>query len=140
MLNSRSTTATVNSTANARYTEATVNTDGTSVNGVILFPDEYSGGTPAGVTWGAINDTSAWETKCTIAGWRALESAGCVFLPAAGYRSGVSVQSNVGTYGNYWSSSYSNSENAYSFDFKSGYVNVLYNSKRYYGQSVRLVY
>ena len=140
MLNSRSTTATVNSTANARYTEATVNTDGTSVNGVILFPDEYSGGTPAGVTWGAINDTSAWETKCTIAGWRALESAGCVFLPAAGYRNGVNVQSNVGTYGNYWSSSYSNSENAYSFDFKSGYVNVLYNSKRYYGQSVRLVY
>ena len=93
LFNTRATSATINGVANARYTEATINTDGTPVNGIILFPDDYAGPTsnaeanPLGITFGGINDASAgWGTQCTISGWNSLEFAGCVFLPAAGLR------------------------------------------------------
>lgn len=90
--NTRTTSVTINGIDNARYTQATINTDGTPVNGIILFPDDgYWGPTTnaAGITFGAINGngTSGWGTQCTTSGWISLENAGCVFLPAAGYRS-----------------------------------------------------
>ena len=87
-------------TDNRSYTRAVINTDGTPVNGIILFPDYYDGGTPAGVTtWGNLMNSYSASTfdngaKCTIAGWEALEAAGCVFLPAAGYRDGNTYTSN----------------------------------------------
>ena len=93
MANTRATNTTINGVENARYTAATINTDGTPVNGIILFPDDYAGPTsnaeanPMGITFGGINDASAgWGTQCTISGWKSLEFAGCVFLPAAGLR------------------------------------------------------
>ena len=82
----RTTRAKVNSVSNARYTQATINTNGTPVNGIIFFPDDFDNITPEGVEWGTINGTSAWGTKCTTAGWTALELAGCVFLPVTGGR------------------------------------------------------
>ncbi len=91
LLNTRETGATVNSTDHARRTHAVINTDGTAVKGLIIFPDGYVGGTPAGVTWGTINEKSDFTTTCTSAGWTALEAAGCVFLPAAGYREASNV-------------------------------------------------
>lgn len=79
LINSRSSGSTVNGTLNARYTFATINTGGTSVNGLILFPD--------GVTlenseasWGNINKNKG-DTNCTTAQWTALAAKGCVFLP-----------------------------------------------------------
>ena len=129
--------ATVGTTANARYTEATINTDGTGVNGVILFPD---GATFAAddATWGTINAGSAWGTKCTTAQWTALEAKGCVFLPAAGYRNGASVN-DVGSYGYYWSSTANGTDGAYGVYFSSGDVYPAYDNGRYDGFSVRLV-
>ncbi|MBO4740057.1 MAG: hypothetical protein J5605_00265 [Bacteroidales bacterium] len=99
------TASTVNGTPNARYTLAAINTDGDSIQGLILFPDYYSGGTPAGVTWGNINCGTAWNTVtlCTSAGWTALENAGCVFLPVTGTRTRNSVSGNYNGLG-YWSS------------------------------------
>ena len=61
-----------------------------------------------------------------------------VFLPAAGNRNGTSVN-NVGSNGNYWSSSYNNANNAYNVNFNDSNLNTDNNHNRYNGQSVRLV-
>ena len=57
--------------------------------------------------------------------------------PAAGYRNGTSVN-NVGSNGNYWSSSPNGSDNAYNLNFNGSNLNMN-NNNRYNGQSVRLV-
>ena len=138
--------STVNGTNYARYTYATINTDGTGVNGIILFPDDVTfAGSEA--TWGTINNKSSWETKCSTAQWTALAAKGCVFLPLTGYRESHNNDSRVYnlSYGYYWSSSsYDNGgitdyRYAYCVNF---YVNGFSTAKqkqRYYGMSVRLV-
>lgn len=140
VFNTRTSGSTVNGTANARYTHATINTDGTSVNGMILFPDGITVANSEATSWGTINVKSDWGTKCTSAQWTALAAKGCVFLPAAGYRNGTSV-SNVGSNGHYWSSSpnASNVSGAYYVGFLSGSLGPAYGSLRYRGYSVRLV-
>lgn len=138
ILSDRETGATVNSTGNARYTQAIINTDGTGVKGLIIFPDGYTGGTPAGVTWGTINATSTFNTTCTSAGWTALETAGCIFLPTAGYREASSVtDADVGA--GYWSSSSSSASYAFGIYFESDYMKIQSYYSRKYGYSVRLV-
>lgn len=138
LLNTRETGITVNSTNHARYTLAIINTDGTAVKGLIIFPDSYAGGSPAGVTWGTINAKSTFETTCTSAGWTALEAAGCVFLPAAGYREASNV-TDAGVGAGYWSSSSSNATYAFGIYFESDYMTIQYGGNRKYGFSVRLV-
>ena len=132
--------ATVNGTSDARYTQATINTDGTGVNGMILFPDGVTIANNEATTWGDINSASDWGTRCTSAQWTALAAKGCVFLPAAGYRDGASV-SEAGSNGYYWSSSanegYERSSNLVSFE--SYDLNPLDSYYRNYGYSVRLV-
>lgn len=138
LLSTRETGITVNSTDNARYTLAIINTDGTAVKGLIIFPDSYAGGSPAGVTWGTINAKSTFETTCTSAGWTALEAAGCVFLPAAGYRTASTVN-DAGDGAGYWSSSSSSAPYAFGLYFESDYMTIQYGGSRKYGFSVRLV-
>ena len=93
------------------------------VLGVIIYPDDYTGGTPSA-------DLSVEE-------WASYEDKGCVFLPCAGLRSGTSLL-NVGSYGHCWSSTCNGAYGAYYVLFFSGnfYTNNYY---RYYGRSVRLV-
>lgn len=91
------------------------------VLGVVLYPDDYTG-----------------TTYTTSSDWSTFESAGCVFLPAAGYRTGPSVY-DVGSLGAYWSSTASSASNAYYVRFISGTVNPANNSSRHRGYSVRLV-
>ncbi len=87
-----------------RYCNATVN----SVSGLVIFPDGYSH--PSGVTVPtSVNTPGAGYTSNSWSGtaWTAMEAAGCVFLPAAGFRafetgSGFSID-DVGTLGVYWS-------------------------------------
>lgn len=99
MLRNRPNTA-VNSVANARYALATINKDGTPVKGMIIFPDYYMGPTTSStdITWGnLINNFNTYDwndTKCTVKGWEILQSAGCVFLPAAGYREGSTYKTD----------------------------------------------
>jgi len=102
----RTSGSTVNGTENARYVHATINTDGTGVNGVILFPDGITVEGSEATTWGSINHTSTWEnaTKCTSAQWTALAAKGCVFLPLAGWRHGAGAF-NLAVNGCYWTSS-----------------------------------
>ena len=138
LLSTRETGITVNSTDHARYTLAIINTDGTAVKGLIIFPDSYAGGTPAGVTWGTINAKSTFETTCTSAGWTALEAAGCVFLPVAGYRDASTVK-EAGVGAGYWSSSSSYAASAFGLYFESDYMSIQFGGSRKYGFSVRLV-
>ena len=139
LFNTRSNT-TVNNVENARFTKTAITTpSSTTVNGLIIFPDSYSGGTPSGVTWGTINGTSSgYTTTCTADGWAALEAAGCVFLPAAGRRLGAAVN-NVGSNGYYWSSTANSASDAYDVYFRSSLFNLSDVSNRYFGYSVRLV-
>ena len=129
--------STVSGTANARYCKATVN----SVPGLVLFPDSYTH--PTGVTAPTnINFVSAAFTSNSWSGgdWTAMETVGCVFLPAAGYRSGASV-SEDGTEGWYWTST-SHAEDAGwagRLYFWKGDVNGWASKQVYRGHSVRLV-
>ena len=69
--------------------------------------------------------------------WSTLETAGAVFLPAAGDRNGAYVDV-AGSRGRYWSSSASDEYGTWFVYFASGGVDRS-NSNRFYGRSVRLV-
>jgi len=142
IFSTRTSGATVNGVSNARYTEATINTDGTPVNGMILFPDGCEINSSSATSWGNINSASTWEnaTKCTEAQWTHLEKLGCVFLPAAGFRDDHKVDL-LDSYGIYFSSSphASNSLYAHIVRIYSGGVDPATFGNRCSGFSVRLV-
>lgn len=148
VFNTRS-ASTVNGTANARYTIASINTGTTTLYGTILFPDLYTAGTPTGVTWGTINSTIGQAnpagvtlTSCTLEGWNELESAGCVFLLEAGYRGGTTVNS-VNADGGCWAGSYHPNYTGFVYNTHvthgNKYIQPQDRSYRYIGYSVRLV-
>ena len=128
--------STVGGTENGRYAKAKVN----DVKGVILFPDTYTH--PDGVTAptgvNATGDTGWNGNSYTAEDWTKMETAGCVFLPAAGYRNGSSVN-NPGSVGDYSSATPSGTEKAYELYFSSGSLNTASEGSRFYGLSVRLV-
>lgn len=65
-------------------------------------------------------------------------SGASIVLPAAGYRNCAGSVYNVGSLGNYWSSTPYGSEDAWDLNFGSGGVGM-YDYGRCFGQSVRLV-
>ena len=138
LFSTRVTGGTVGETSQARYTMSTIRTDVTGVNGVILFPDGVNLESSEFTTLGTVNGISAWGTKCTSAQWTALAAKGCVFLPAAGYRSISSVE-YAGYAGQYWSSSPYDENSAYTVGFERDYLEF---KKHYHdlGYSVRLAY
>ena len=111
------------------------------VNGLIFLPDNWT--CPAGVTFksGFHSEQSVeaygQHQAFSAEQWSELESAGAVFLPAAGYRSGSYVN-YVQKDGNYRSATAINSYNAYYLYFNLDEAN-LHGVGRYHGQSVRLV-
>lgn len=117
-----------------RYAKAMVN----GVNGVILLPDNWTATTYA---LGNTNSSGADFTGNTItaADWtNVLEANGAVFLPAAGYRLGTSVD-RPGSSGYYCSASSSPTYRAYSVFFNSGSLSTNSYYNRGSAQSVRLV-
>ena len=62
-----------------------------------------------------------------------------IFIPAAGYRNVSGQIGKVGVFGNYWSSTIKNKEEAWRFGFESDKFSMATHSRRY-GRSVRLVY
>ena len=122
-----------------RYAKAVVN----DVNGVVLLPDDWN---PTIYTLNNTNEGNVAYTvnEITEIDWSTLESSGAVFLPAAGWRGGISEPAvfYIGSIGEYWSaSSYlDDSYYAYSVYFAgSGGLNAEGKSGRRYGLSVRLV-
>ena len=139
ILSKRNSGSTVFSTGDACYTHATINTDGTPVNGIILFPDGVTIARSEVTSWGSVNGNSEWGTKCTSAQWTALEAKGCVFLPAAGYRYGASV-SYTGDAGYYLSSTIDTWEKyEWPVCFSSNDLTPSGGTSRHLGCSVRLV-
>ena len=135
LFNNRS-ASTVGGTSNGRYAKAFVN----DVRGVILFPDTYTHpngvATPTGVN--ATGNTGLTGNDYSSADWAKMESAGCVFLPAAGDRNGWWAN-NAGSAGCYWSSSPDGGMFALRVYFNSSSLTLADSSARYWGYSVRLV-
>ena len=126
----------LNTRAGTRYCKATVN----SVSGLVIFPDSYSH--PSEVlaiesfnTTDAAYITNSWSGES----WTKMETAGAVFLPAAGHRNSTSV-GFAGSLAVYWSSTSSSVYNAYVLNFDSSNMRPAYGyGERYIGYSVRLV-
>ena len=112
------------------------------VNGLILLPDNWT--CPAGVTFksGFHNNDGveyyAAYQNFTAAEWSKLESAGAVFLPAAGYRDGSTVDL-VQNAGRYWSATEGSSYDAACLYFSEVEADMSGSAPRYFGRSVRLV-
>ena len=105
--------------------------------GCILLPDTWV--CPDGVTFKSGFHSHNYAVPQTFAAdqWSKLEAAGAVFLPAAGYRSGLDVMNCVYYDGYYWSATEGPSDNA--IEFQSSGEAYYGNYNRYYGYSVRLV-
>lgn len=95
------------------------------VNGYVIRPDGVS---------------TAIAASYTASDWAAEEASGSVFLPATGYREGTEVK-NVGSHGNYWSSSPNTSEVkfAYRLYFSDSNLDPQSSYYRFFGYPVRLV-
>ena len=92
---------------------------------------------PTGLTFN--KGTNGWKTnEYTASEWALMEMYGAIFLPAAGYRDEHKVY-NVGTVGNYWSTT-ARSIN-YSFDifFRATYLDIDDYDGRHFGFAVRPV-
>lgn len=115
-----------------RYAKAKVN----NVNGVILLPDNWSSST---YSLSNTNQGGASYSSniISVSQWITLETAGAVFLPAAGDRQGTSVD-NVGSAGCYWSAS-AGIGIAHGVSFHSLYLTPDTYEQRCEGHSVRLV-
>ena len=116
-----------------RYAKGTV----CGVAGLIIVPDNWN---TSIFTLNNVNTANAAYTSNVInaADWKRLESAGCVFLPAAGFR-GANSARYVGSEGNYWSTTYCLNSNVYHLYFSSGNLTPASNMYCTHGHSVRLV-
>ena len=110
------------------------------VNGMILLPDNWT--LPDGLSF-TPGDRSWFNNSYDAGEWSQMESAGAVFLPAAGARqdfgSGVEIFDN-GSAGLYWSSTKDNDAAAYNVYFHEN--NIYANNQttnRLTANSVRLV-
>ena len=93
-----------------------------SVNGkkgMVIYPDNYTGAVYSGSDWASF------------------EAAGCVFLPAAGWRNGTTIN-NINNRGYYWSTTPSNATAAKRPFFAEG-LELTGDNSRAFGFSVRLV-
>ena len=122
-----------NTESGIRYAKAQVN----NVNGVMLLPDDWNPDI-YGLNNANNSDASFSSNVISAAQWTSIESAGAVFLPAAGSRNGTSV-SYVGNCGAYWSASYSLNYLAYEIQFDTNYLYTDTYWHRCQGMSVRLV-
>lgn len=147
LLTQRTTNCRFGSTTNtnARYLKCKVNDGTRDVYGLMIFPDTFTWPTgtnaPTAPDKSYINDNDlAWTSvpSYSVAQFEALEGAGVVFLPAAGYRYGSSVN-NVGSSGSYWSSTSDGSGYVFTLSFYNTAVLPANNGTRTYGRSVRLV-
>ena len=80
------------------YASATV----LGVKGIILFPDNWDGSLDRSIIYGNASNGGYTKTICDDAEkWALFETRGCVFLPAAHVRSGVTM--DYWNNGHYWS-------------------------------------
>ena len=128
--------------ASSLYGHCQITTASGTVNGILILPDNWTKPSNCTVTPGTGSflrvTYSATAASGTSNAWVDMESAGAVFLPAAGTRYGSDV-SNVGSRGYYWSSSPRNEGAAFAVFFFTTYFYAQGDFYRNSGQSVRLV-
>ena len=108
------------------------------VRGIILLPDNWE--RPSGVTFNSGFGDGFYQNEYSIEKWKLMESAGAVFLPAAGYRNGTSYYSGTGLYWSKTNDFYYGNPCHYFFFTQSGIgVNCDDAYNAYKGYSVRLV-
>ena len=124
-----------NTSTGIRYAKAKVN----DVSGVILLPNNWQS------SYFPLNNTNTADADfssnvITAFQWNTLELHGAIFLPAAGYRYGTTVN-NVGSVGNYWSTSVWSLTSHWAADVSFSYMSLVpvAHYYYYYGYSVRLV-
>lgn len=110
-----------------------------STNGIIIFPDGFDP-SAFGVTITNANISTSSYIVYSDYDWTKMEDAGCIFLPAGGYRDEGTKVYDYGTHGHYWSSNYYDAYNVSRIYFNpsSTYFTSSY-TLRYRGMSVRLV-
>lgn len=120
--------------ANNLYSQATIE----GQHGMVILPDNWT--QPTSIPFTA--QSNNWNTNMyTTEQWKAMETAGAVFLPAAGTREGKEVLSVVNYDGNYWSRTKVNEYTHSIYIMYNPYHLALNNTKgRHYGFSVRLVH
>ena len=111
-----------------------------NVEGLVILPDNWT--LPNGLDFTAGHENGFKTNRYSVGKWSKMQSAGAVFLPAAGYREGVSVFTKFTNYtecGFYWSSSHLSIINSNILFFGKETVNPTNFAKRHFGLSVRLV-
>ena len=99
----------------------TINQSVNGKKGMVIYPDNYTGAVYSGDNWASF------------------EAAGCVFLPAAGWRNGTTINNSINDRGYYWSTTPSNATAAKRMFFAGG-LELDGDNSRAFGFSVRLVY
>ena len=99
----------------------TLNQSVNGKRGMVIYPDNYTGAVYSGSNWASF------------------EAAGCVFLPAAGWRDGTTIKNSINDRGYYWSTTPSNATAAKRMFFAGG-LELDGDNSRAFGFSVRLVY
>ena len=119
-----------------RYLKAKIG----STYGLIVFADDYL--VPCGVSYSGTNTASTNWSVCWDATdvWEMMETAGAVFLPAAGHSrtyTGFSIV-NCNSIGKYWTTT-TNSSNSNTLTFTDSQTQYNYSTSRNTACSVRLV-
>ena len=115
------------------------------MTGLVILPDVWtlpsgcaftSGMTSASnwYDWSQVPETNTY----TESQWQAMEKAGAVFLPCAGFRCGTTIH-DAGGMGHYWAANKYDSEEAYYVNFASQCLYPMTWNNKYYGFAVRLV-
>jgi hypothetical protein len=125
----------LNTRSGCRFVKACVN----SVNGLIIFPDTYHHPIAQALVKVNVSGSMSYsDNTFTSTQWGAMEGAGAIFLPAAGYLSGSTVGA-YGAEGDYWSSTPDIEGKYKRLEFKSNEVTTANGAASSYGYSVRLV-
>lgn len=119
----------------ARYTLATL---GGSYKGLIVFPDHYVHPEGTGFTAGTYNGASNFTATVSMEGWAKMEMAGCMFIPAAGYKSYKNDWQAVDSAVCVSSTTQKGSEYYYTPYFAEGKVDMFDNSNTGTWSSVRM--
>lgn len=122
-------------------TTVTLN-DGTSVKGIVICPKSFNEAAAKSLIGGNAVKGKIRTPPTALYSESSLtqdqvDVNGLLFLPAAGNRSGTSLN-NVGSGGLYWSTTSSSATNGYSLYFYATSFNSADSNNRYYGFSVRL--
>lgn len=123
------------------FTKARIGNTSNSVNGVLLFPDEFV--CPVHFSCSLFqNSTSQWTAtrQIPIQQFKQFEKRGCVFLPAAGRRDNTNLEVDNSLY---WTSSlWSQTDQTFAKGILITSDNINYSNsyRRAFGASVRLVH